>query len=124
MQRSGRRLEVTVLGHRYPVRSPGSAKDETRLHQAAQMLNERIAEIQGATGEVNGQHLAVMAALSLADEVLAETERRGRERADDDAFRRAVRERSEKLLALVHEELEARLQAAVDPPQPVSLPGP
>ncbi len=112
LQRRGRRLEVNVLGHRYPVRSAGSPSDEARVVSAAQLLNDRIAEIQGATGEVEGQHLAVMAALSLADDVIAARSNRQRDRADDSAFRLAVRERSEKLLELVEAELEARVSAA------------
>lgn len=111
LQRRGRRLEVNVLGHRYPVRSAGGPSGEARVLSAAQLLNERIAEIQGATGEVEGQHLAVMAALSLADDVIAARTDRERDRADDSAFRAAVRERSAKLLDLVEEELAARVGA-------------
>jgi cell division protein ZapA len=111
LQRRGRRLEVNVLGHRYPVRSSGGPSDEARVLAAAQLLNDRIAELQGATGEVEGQHLAVMAALSLADDVMAARDDRDRDRADDSAFRQTVRERSARLLELVEAELEARVRA-------------
>lgn len=101
-----------MLGHRYPVRAGGGTGDEARVVAAAQLLNERIAQIQGATGEVEGQHLAVMAALSLADDVMAAQDARDRDRADDSAFRQAVRDRSARLLELVEAELEARVAAA------------
>ena len=100
-----------MLGHRYPVRSSGGPSDEARVVAAAQLLNDRIAELQGATGEVEGQHLAVMAALSLADDVIAARDDRDRDRADDSAFRQAVRDRSARLLELVEAELEARVRA-------------
>lgn len=95
------------MGHRYPVRI-GPQRDEARIREASQLLDDRIAEIQGRTGELNNLHLAVMAALSLADDVLAEREHRSRERSDEAAFRRTLRERSERLLSLVEAELVAR----------------
>lgn len=110
MQRSGRRLEVSVLGHRYPVRA-GGPTDEARAREVEDLLNARIEAIRQATGEISSLHLAVMAALSLADEALAVRDARARDRADDAAFRKTIRDRSERLLTLVDAELRARREA-------------
>ncbi len=106
------RIDVSVLGHRYPVRASGTAKERARISEAAQLLEDRIAAIAKSTGEVDRGHLAVMAALALADEVLALGTRHETSRADDAAFRQVLRHRSERLLGLVEEEIDARLEAA------------
>ncbi|MDF1566101.1 MAG: cell division protein ZapA [Deltaproteobacteria bacterium] len=106
------RIEVTVLGHRYPVRASGSARDRARVDEALTLLESHLDTIARATGEVDRGHLAVMAALALADEVLTLTAQRETSRADDAAFRQVLRQRSERLLGIVEEEIEARLEVA------------
>ncbi len=105
------RIEVAILGHRYPVRTEATAAARERVEAAAQRVGEEMQRIQSATHEVEPRHLAVMAALALADALL-ETEARleGLE-TDAAAFRAAVRARGEQLLALVEREL-ARLSRA------------
>lgn len=112
MTKEDRRIDISVLGHRYPVRASGSAKERARISEAAALLEARIEAIAKSTGEVDRGHLAVMAALALADEVLVLGSRNETARADDAAFRQVLRQRSERLLGLVEEEIEARLEAA------------
>ncbi len=106
------RIDVSVLGHRYPVRASGTARERARILRAAELLDERISAIAEATGEIDRGHLAVMAALALADEVLRLEAQIETHRADDAAFRQVLRQRSERLLSLVEEEIDARLEAA------------
>lgn len=101
-----------VLGHRYPIRAKNGAREEARVREAAALLSERIAEIEASTGEMQAQHLAVMAALALADELIESRQDHRRAMADDAVFRKILRDRSEGLLDLVEEELTARLEAA------------
>lgn len=46
---SSRRVEVTVLGDSYPIRTPNTSADERRLQSAAALFAERLEEIGKAT---------------------------------------------------------------------------
>ena len=108
-------MVVSILGERYPVRIEPTAAARTRLDRAAELVNRHIDRIRRATHEVEAQHLAVMAALALADELLEAQARLDETLADAAAFRTAVRARGERLLALVRRELDAAERASGEP---------
>lgn len=105
-------MEVTILGHAYPIRITGGRRERDRIRKAVSLLNERLDDLAEKTGEVDGQHLAVMAALALASDLFEAAEGLDHERADEASFRDNVRQRTRRLLELVNEELEARVSAA------------
>jgi cell division protein ZapA (FtsZ GTPase activity inhibitor) len=103
-----KRVEVRVAGGLYPVQAPATHRAEARIREAARLVSERIDAIAEATGELSSHRLAVMASLDLATELLVAREEDERTRADDAAFRQAVRERAGRLLGLVRAELSER----------------
>ena len=103
-----KRVEVTVQGESYPLRTPATVAAERRVNEAARLLSERMERIAEATRELSSHRLAVMAALDLATELLVERESHECTRADEAAFRRAIRQRSDRLLSLVRDELADR----------------
>ncbi len=90
------------------MRTQASQSAERRVRQSAALLNERMEAIAAATKELSSLRVAVMAGLDIATELLAEREGRRHDEADDEAFRKSVRQRSQRLLELVEEELVER----------------
>ena len=91
-----RSVTVTIAGQRYHLRSDA---DEAHVRRIAELVEERFRKAQRSTRQVATDKLAMLTALQLADELLAERERRA-------ALRRAVRERSRRMLQLLARGLE------------------
>ena len=96
------------MGDTYHVRTPPTVTAERRVADAAVLLSQRMESIGQNTKEISSLRLAVMAGLDLATELITLREKNECERADESAFRRAVRQRTDRLLELVDEELRAR----------------
>lgn len=61
------KITVNILGRAYDVEvAPG---DELTLYSLAEFLEQKLIEVQHATGIVDTQKLAMMAALNIADEL-------------------------------------------------------
>jgi len=61
-------INVTINGRQY--RMACEVGQETRLLQLAESLEARVAALRGKFGEIGDQRLTVMAALTVADELL------------------------------------------------------
>ncbi|GGE38991.1 cell division protein ZapA [Agaricicola taiwanensis] len=66
-------VTVTIAGRSYRMACDDG--QEEHLRELGRMLDEKIEELRGAFGEIGDMRLAVMAAITMADE-LAETRRR------------------------------------------------
>jgi cell division protein ZapA len=96
---SGDTLEITLHGRQYHVAC--STEERTALREAADMLDAKMAEIAKQTNST-GERLAVMTALNLAHELLANRRQPGVSEAfDRQTFQRRI------------ESIEARLDAAL-----------
>ena len=96
---SGETLDITLNGRQYHVAC--SADERAALREAADFLDQKLAEIAKQTGST-GERLAVMTALNLAHELLATRRQPGVSEAFD---RQAITRRIESI--------EARLDAAL-----------
>ncbi|MEY3182788.1 MAG: hypothetical protein RLZ35_773 [Pseudomonadota bacterium] len=63
-------VTVKILNRSYQINCPPEAESE--LHQSADYLNEKMAEIQAKARLVNTEHLAVLAALNITHELFAQ----------------------------------------------------
>ena len=63
-------VTVKILNRSYQINCPPEA--ETELHQSAEYLNQKMAEIQTKARLVNTEHLAIMAALNITHELFAQ----------------------------------------------------
>ena len=98
---AGRRsVAVRILGHEYRVRTES---DPGEMQRVAALVEETLARLRDRTGTVDSLDLAVMAALNLARDLLAE--RTGR---------RTEGEIAERLRSLT-DRVEAALREAAPP---------
>jgi cell division protein ZapA len=96
---SGDTLEITVHGRQYHVAC--AAEERAALREAADLLDRKMAEIAKQT-KSTGERLAVMTALNLAHELLANRRQPGvSETFDSSAIARRI------------ESIEARLDAVL-----------
>jgi cell division protein ZapA (FtsZ GTPase activity inhibitor) len=91
-----RSVSVTIAGQRYDLRSDAEAAHVQRL---AELVEERFRRAQRTSRQVATHKLAMLTALQLADELLAERARRA-------ALRSEVRRRSRRMLQLLARGLE------------------
>ncbi len=77
-------VSVTIDGRKY--RLSCNEGEEARLEQLAGMVDEKIAELRSAFGEIGDQRLVVMAALTFADQLV---EARESAAAEQDRLRAA-----------------------------------
>ena len=85
-----RSVSVTIAGQPYVLRSDA---DEAWVTRVAGVVDARFKKVQRDAREVSTHRVAMLAALQIADELLAERERRA-------ALRRAVRARGKQVLEL------------------------
>jgi cell division protein ZapA len=80
-------VSVTIDGKKY--RLACNEGEEARLEELAGMVDEKIAELRQAFGEIGDQRLVVMAALTFADQFAEARDKSAvvRERAGSDAAR-------------------------------------
>jgi cell division protein ZapA len=92
--------------------------EEPHIESLAQMVNAKIAELRGAFGEIGDQRITVMAALTVADELVttrkklaAEAEATALARAETEELRRRQEEWAEQAAAAL-DEAAAQVEAA------------
>ena len=68
-----RTIPVTIFGQEYRIRSDA---DEASIRQAAGIVDETMARVRDRTGTVDTQGVAVLAALNIANQLLASREGR------------------------------------------------
>ena len=66
-------VNVTINGRQY--RMACEEGQETRLLRLAEMLESRVTDLRGKFGEIGDQRLTVMAALTIADELVDANQR-------------------------------------------------
>ena len=103
MADSDRVVSVEICGQRYPIRSGLDAEYVSRL---AGYVDEKIRAAGESTASGDGQRLAVLAALNIADELF-----------------RARQESADGRLQARAEELERIVDAALDAAVPVPIAG-
>jgi cell division protein ZapA (FtsZ GTPase activity inhibitor) len=74
-----RKVDVTLLGHRFTVRTE---KDEAYVHGLAAQVTRKIDEIRRQMRNASLQEQALLVALHLADELLEAQERSAAARAE------------------------------------------
>ncbi|MCP4501559.1 MAG: cell division protein ZapA [Deltaproteobacteria bacterium] len=99
-----RKVEVTLLGKRFTVRSE---KDEAYVHTLANFVARRFEELQRSTRTVSTHDLAILVALNIADDLF-----QAEERASDN--REEVQSRTERLLDNLRAAMEQDNEAAQD----------
>ena len=84
-------MSLELFGQRFSVVSDA---DEDRVHEVVSFVNRRLEAIRSETKRVQTDHIALLTALNLAEELFEERDRHER-------LRRRVRERSIRLLASI-----------------------
>jgi cell division protein ZapA len=104
-------VTVTIAGRTF--RMACGDGEELHLESLAKLVDEKIAELRTAFGEIGDQRLTVMAAISVADE-LSETKRKiARLEADIAALREAQEQTSGMTTAMTEALASALENAAV-----------
>ena len=89
-----RSVSVRILGHEYRIRTDADPAD---LSNVARLVDETMARLRDRTGVVDSLDLAIMAAMNLARDLVAE--RGARQEGESSAERvRAIAERVEQVL--------------------------
>ncbi len=83
-----RAVKLELLGRRFTVRSDD---DDEYIQSLVGFVNDKLTEIREATGRIDADSIALLAALDIADALF-------RERREGKALRRQVKERSHRLL--------------------------
>jgi len=78
-------VRVRIYDREYTLRTSG---DPEQLHRACQMLDRRMREVAEGTGAVDTLKVAILAALSLADDLNKATEEI--QKLDDSLSRRSL----------------------------------
>jgi cell division protein ZapA (FtsZ GTPase activity inhibitor) len=89
-----RLVSVRILGHEYRIRSDG---DPAALARVAELVDETMAKLRDRSGVIDSLDLAIMAALNLARDLVAERAANQGSAAQDERVR-ALTERVEGLL--------------------------
>jgi cell division protein ZapA (FtsZ GTPase activity inhibitor) len=71
---AARSVAVTIQGHEYRIRSDG---DDAAIQEVAQYVDQTMQRVRDRTRTVDSRDVAVLAALNLARELLAERGGRG-----------------------------------------------
>jgi len=91
---SKRSVSVRILGHEYRIRTDS---DPAGLVRVAKLVDETMGRLRDRTGVIDSLDLAIMAALNLARDLVAEREGRQEHAAHDERIR-ALADRVEDLL--------------------------
>lgn len=62
-----RKVEILLMGQRFTVRSD---RDDTHIDRLSRMVNEQLDDIKKNTKTVSSHHVALLAALNIADELI------------------------------------------------------
>ncbi len=71
-----RKVEISLLGQRFTVRSE---REEQDVHALADYVTKQLEEVRRQTKTVSTQHLALLVALNLADQIFNNKEKALRE---------------------------------------------
>ena len=63
---------VEILGKMYPIRCPEA--ELSSLHQAAEFLSQKMAEVQESGKAINLERIAIITALNIAYQLLKESD--------------------------------------------------
>ena len=89
-----RSVSVRILGHEYRIRTDADPAD---LSEVARLVDETMGRLRDRTGVVDSLDLAIMAAMNLARDLVAERGARADEGASADRLR-ALAEEIEEVL--------------------------
>jgi cell division protein ZapA len=89
-------VSVTILGEEYLISCP--EEKESALQQSAELLDERMKEIRASGKVMNGERIAVMAALNLSNELLSQQQLASSESGIIDEQLRSLRHKIETAL--------------------------
>lgn len=89
-----RSVSVRILGHEYRIRTDA---DPSELSQVARLVDETMGRLRERTGVIDSLDLAVMAAMNLARDLVAERAARGDGAAQAERVR-ALADRVEEVL--------------------------
>jgi cell division protein ZapA len=92
-----RSVAVTIAGQRYTIKSDA---EESYVQSLAQMVDDKVKEVQRGAKTAPRDAVAVLAALQIADELVRERTRRH-------DLRRRVREHSHNIRAWLDREVKA-----------------
>ncbi|MCC6642473.1 MAG: cell division protein ZapA [Deltaproteobacteria bacterium] len=96
-----RSVAVRILGHEYRIRTEAG---EEQIEQVARIVDETMVRIRERTKTVDSLDLAVLTALNLANDLLAE-------RGDAGAGRQVPADRLQRLIALAESALDDSAEA-------------
>ena len=88
-------VSVRIAGEEHVIRS---SADPEHTMRCARLVDERIKEIRARAGGLEGQRVAILAALSLADELFQLRDRQASEQANLDERAQGLVERIEAAL--------------------------
>jgi cell division protein ZapA (FtsZ GTPase activity inhibitor) len=100
-----RKVDVTLLGHRFTVRSE---KEEAYVHALAGFVSKRVEEVRRQMRNCTPHEAALLTALHLADELFEQAERNSSTRAE---VRRRTESLIEKLTTALAEDGDADARA-------------
>jgi cell division protein ZapA len=88
------RATVEIFGQKLGLRTDG---DETRLHELARFVDNRMREVADQSSSVDTVKIAVLTALNIADELYEERE------TDQDARQKKLEKQAERLVLKLEE---------------------
>ena len=99
-----RSFTVTIAGQRYTIKSDA---EEAYVNALADLVDQRVREVQRGAKAAPAHAVAVLAALQIADELTRHKEELVRERDRRADLRRRVRDKSRSIRALIDREVKA-----------------
>ena len=99
-----RSVAVTINGQRYTIKSDA---EEAYVHALADLVDQKVREVQRGAKTAAPHAVAVLAALQIADELSRSQQELTRERSRRADLRRRVRDKSRSIRALIDREVKA-----------------
>ncbi|MCU1278317.1 MAG: putative Cell division protein ZapA [bacterium] len=99
-----RSVAVTIAGQRYTIKSDA---EEAYVQTLADLVDQKVREVQRGAKTAAPHAVAVLAALQIADELARSQEELGKERTRRADLRRRVRDKSRSIRALIDREVKA-----------------
>ena len=90
-----RRVEITVLGHQYGIKTD---EDEAFIQRIAQYINERSQEITKSTQQINTLDVVIKTTISITEELF-------RLKSANESFHRTVEQNSKRLIEQIDNQL-------------------
>lgn len=99
-----RSVAVSIAGQRYTIKSDA---EESYVQSLAELVDQKVREVQRGAKAAPAHAVAVLAALQIADELSRSQQELVRERTRRADLRRRVRDKSRNIRALIDRELKA-----------------